>query len=297
MEVYEQFLRELDGSGQHLTDSVSEVDVADPEDVKALITSGSSDILVHFGQQDFLKRYQEFEEHLAEWKQQYPKLASADMRYDGQIVLQMQGDGGSAAAGPSAAQIAKAEGASLVAARPVAKPIASAKAPALKPAVVRSAVARPAAKPATKVSGSAALKPASSKAAGAKSTVLHPAVSKPAPVKPSGWKPAGTNLLASHAATPKAAAPKPVALNGAASKPVSTPKFTPAKSGRPAAKAGRPVAKTVGAKARPGSGMSAANEKVFARLAAEHRAELAREHKATTVSKNGRKAVKGGVAR
>ncbi len=83
MGIYEQFLRDLDGSGQHLTDSVSEVDVADPEDVKALITSGSTDILVHFGQEDFLKRYQEFEQHLEEWKQQYPKLASADMRYEG----------------------------------------------------------------------------------------------------------------------------------------------------------------------------------------------------------------------
>ena len=40
MEVYEQFMHELDGSGQRLTDSVSEVDVADPEDVKALITVG-----------------------------------------------------------------------------------------------------------------------------------------------------------------------------------------------------------------------------------------------------------------
>ena len=93
MEVYEQFMQDLDSAGQHLTNSVSEVDVADPEDVKALITSGSSDILVHFGQEKFLKRYQEFEQHLAEWKQQYPKLASADMRYEGQIVLEMQGDG------------------------------------------------------------------------------------------------------------------------------------------------------------------------------------------------------------
>ena len=97
MEIYEQFMHDLDGSGQRLTDSVSEVDVADPEDVKALITSGSSDMLVHFGQEKFLQRYQQFEEHLQEWKQQYPKLASADMRYDGQIVLEMQGDGKAAA--------------------------------------------------------------------------------------------------------------------------------------------------------------------------------------------------------
>ena len=88
--------------GSILTDSVSEVDVSDPEDVKALVTSGSSDILVHFGEEQFLKRYQEFEQHLPEWKQQYPKLASADMRYEGQIVLEMQGDGDAVAAGDKA---------------------------------------------------------------------------------------------------------------------------------------------------------------------------------------------------
>jgi cell division protein FtsQ len=58
--------------------------------VKALVTSDGTDVLVHFGDQDFLARYKSFEEHLPEWKQQYPKLASADMRYEDQIVLEMQ---------------------------------------------------------------------------------------------------------------------------------------------------------------------------------------------------------------
>jgi cell division protein FtsQ len=102
MDVYKQFIKELDGSGEKLTNSLSEVDVSNPEDVKALIASGSSDILVHFGDEAFLTRYREFQEHLPEWRQQYPKLASADMRYEGQIVLEMQG-GASVPAGDSAA--------------------------------------------------------------------------------------------------------------------------------------------------------------------------------------------------
>ncbi len=99
MQVYLEFMNELDSTGQHLTESVSEVDISDPEDLRALITAGGSDILVHFGQQKFLKRYEEFEQHLPEWKQAYPRLASADMRYEGQIVLGMQGDGGVSAGG------------------------------------------------------------------------------------------------------------------------------------------------------------------------------------------------------
>jgi cell division protein FtsQ len=94
MEIYKRFMTELDAGslahGQKLTETLSEVDVSNPEDVKALITTDGTDVLVHFGDQDFLARYKSFEEHLPEWRQQYPKLASADMRYEDQIVLEMQ---------------------------------------------------------------------------------------------------------------------------------------------------------------------------------------------------------------
>jgi len=89
MEIYRRFVKELNSSGEKITDNLSDVDVSDPEDVKALIQSGSMDILVHFGDEDFLTRYRHFQEHLPEWKQQYPKLSSADMRYDRQVVLEM----------------------------------------------------------------------------------------------------------------------------------------------------------------------------------------------------------------
>lgn len=94
MEIYRRFMRELDSSGEKISDNLSEVDVSSPEDVKALIASGSTDILVHFGEEDFLARYRHFQEHLPEWKQQYPKLASADMRYDRQVVLEMAAGAG-----------------------------------------------------------------------------------------------------------------------------------------------------------------------------------------------------------
>ncbi len=106
MEVYRQFMKDLDSGPDHLTNSLSEVDVSNTEDVKALVALGNSDVLVHFGDEAFLKRYKEFAAHLPEWRQQYPKLASADMRYDGQIVLEMQGGAGVPAAGDGAAPVA-----------------------------------------------------------------------------------------------------------------------------------------------------------------------------------------------
>ncbi|MFP5233446.1 MAG: cell division protein FtsQ/DivIB [Acidobacteriota bacterium] len=133
IQVYLQFMRALDGAGQHLTESVSEVDISDPEDLRALITSGGSDVLVHFGQEHFLKRYQEFEQHLPEWRQAYPRLASVDMRYQGQIVLGMQGGGGTAAGGvaqEAAAGVAPA--ASIRSALPPARNVKPAAASSLR---------------------------------------------------------------------------------------------------------------------------------------------------------------------
>ena len=48
-----------------------------------------ADILAHFGEDHFLERYQRYTAHIAEWRQQYPKLAAVDLRYDHQVVLEM----------------------------------------------------------------------------------------------------------------------------------------------------------------------------------------------------------------
>jgi cell division protein FtsQ len=108
MKIFSRFTSDLDSSGQKISEELSEVDLSNPEDVKALIPDHSNDILVHFGDTDFLERYRRFEEHLPEWRTTYPKLSSVDMRYERQVVLEMQpgsavpaagsGDAGSATA-------------------------------------------------------------------------------------------------------------------------------------------------------------------------------------------------------
>jgi len=90
MEVYRRFMLDMDSEGVKNSQLLSEVDVSNPEDVKALIPSGSTDILVHFGDEDFLARYKLYEQNLPVWKAQYPKLASVDTRYEHQMVLEMQ---------------------------------------------------------------------------------------------------------------------------------------------------------------------------------------------------------------
>jgi cell division protein FtsQ len=54
-----------------------------------LMPEQGTDILAHFGEDHFLDRFQRYKAHIAEWRQQYPKLAEVDLRYDQQVVLQM----------------------------------------------------------------------------------------------------------------------------------------------------------------------------------------------------------------
>ena len=89
MALYQRLLAELDANGQHISEQVSEIDLTDPEDARVFMPEQGGDILAHFGEDHFLERYQRYKAHIAEWRQQYPRLAAVDLRYDQQVVLEM----------------------------------------------------------------------------------------------------------------------------------------------------------------------------------------------------------------
>jgi cell division protein FtsQ len=98
--VYMRLMSELDSNGKHYSQNISEIDLTDPEDARALMQEPGRDILAHFGEDHFLERYLRYRDHIAEWRQQYPRLAAVDLRYDRQVVLQMaSGDQAATAAG------------------------------------------------------------------------------------------------------------------------------------------------------------------------------------------------------
>ena len=74
MRLYQQFVNDLDSGGSKVSSQLSEVDISDPEDVWALLPAQGNDIQVHFGDSDFLARYRSYQQHLPEWRQQYPHL-------------------------------------------------------------------------------------------------------------------------------------------------------------------------------------------------------------------------------
>jgi cell division protein FtsQ len=130
MKIYAKFTGDLDADGERVSQSLSEVDLSNPEDVKAVVPDHSSEVLVHFGEDNFLERYQKYEAHLAEWRAQYPRLSSVDMRYDRQAVLEMQ-PGSSVPVAPAASGLSEAGAAvTTPAAAPAKAPVAAAVHPA-----------------------------------------------------------------------------------------------------------------------------------------------------------------------
>lgn len=182
MDVYQHLVSELDSSGQHLSDQISEIDLSDPEDARVLMPEQGTDILAHFGSDHFLERYQRYKAHIAEWRQQYPKLAEVDLRYDQQVVLQMTGGGSAAPAKlmPSEAIDGSAEPPKPDASKPEVKADAPKPAAPKHVGSAKPATAHAQAKPVAKTKA-AKSKAAKSKAARKKHPDPKHTVKKPTP--------------------------------------------------------------------------------------------------------------------
>ena len=150
MAVYGRLIGDLDSTGQHLSQQISEIDLTDPEDARVVfMPEQGSDILAHFGDDQFLARYQRYKAHIAEWRQQYPHLASVDLRYEQQVVLEMTpGAGGSQTTTddgkPTSERLRTAEN------KAPSKPSAGVKAESSKKAAPHKAPAKPKSRKAAK---------------------------------------------------------------------------------------------------------------------------------------------------
>jgi cell division protein FtsQ len=87
MKIYNQLVSALDSSGAHYSQNLSEVDLSDPDDVKVMASDPGGEVLVHLGSSDFLDRFKIYVSHVQEWRQQFARLDSVDLRYEHQIVV------------------------------------------------------------------------------------------------------------------------------------------------------------------------------------------------------------------
>ncbi len=85
--LYRQFMQELSDGASTSGWLVSEVDLSDSDDLKAVMVQGQETILVHFGHQDFASRFQDFLTLLPDLRKANAKIYSVDLRYRNQVVV------------------------------------------------------------------------------------------------------------------------------------------------------------------------------------------------------------------
>src|SRR5579863_655228 len=87
MKAYNELVRELDSGGARYSQDLSEVDVSDLDNLKVRVNDPAGDVLVELGASDYLKRYRTYVSHVQEWRQQFQKLESVNLRYDNQVIV------------------------------------------------------------------------------------------------------------------------------------------------------------------------------------------------------------------
>ena len=87
MKTFMELTKELDADGSHSSQDLSEVDLSDPDDVKVTVSDPQGEVLVHLGSSNFADRFKIYKGHVQEWRQQFVRLDSVDLRYDRQVIV------------------------------------------------------------------------------------------------------------------------------------------------------------------------------------------------------------------
>jgi len=180
------------------------------------VNDPAGDVLLHLGSSNYLSRYKTYVGHVKEWRQQFQKLESVNLRYDNQVIVNPDMEGAPrtaalSAAAAKAAAVAGVKPAALVARvlpheAAIPKPVFELSPKKLDP---KLAAAK---KPAVKAKGKTVAKPAKAPTLAAKNAarVGHPVAQKTV-VK--------TQTAAPKPETKKLAQSAAPAANNAGSKP------------------------------------------------------------------------------
>jgi cell division protein FtsQ len=92
MQTYQEFIKDADLVRPGSSDRVSELDLSNPRDLKAVLTGLGSGtdaqaITVHFGQSDFTGKYRMLVENFAQWQANAGPVRSIDLQYSRQVVV------------------------------------------------------------------------------------------------------------------------------------------------------------------------------------------------------------------
>src|SRR5215475_235636 len=92
LKAYQEFLKSVELVKPASSDKISELDLSNPRDLRAVLTGlGSGDsargVTVHFGQSEFTKKYQMLVENFPQWQASAGQVRSIDLQYSKQVVV------------------------------------------------------------------------------------------------------------------------------------------------------------------------------------------------------------------
>jgi cell division protein FtsQ len=92
MQVYQEFMKDIDLVKPGSSERVSEADLGNPRDFCAVLTGFGTDgsapaITVHFGQSDFTGKYRTLVDNFTQWQASAGPVRAIDLRYSRQVVV------------------------------------------------------------------------------------------------------------------------------------------------------------------------------------------------------------------
>jgi cell division protein FtsQ len=92
MQIYQEFIRDVDLVRPGSSERVSEIDLANPKDLRAVMTgiAGANDaqaVTIQFGQGDFAGKFRMVVENFAQWQASNGRVRSIDLQYSRQVIL------------------------------------------------------------------------------------------------------------------------------------------------------------------------------------------------------------------
>lgn len=92
VQTYQDFLKDIDVVRANSSDRVSEIDLLNPRDLRAVMTgigaaNDAQAVSIQFGQSDFAAKYRLVVDNFAQWQASNGRVRSIDLQYSRQVIL------------------------------------------------------------------------------------------------------------------------------------------------------------------------------------------------------------------
>ncbi len=91
VELFLEFIADLDQNGKSYSAEISELDLSDADDLRASVADGDGAVYLHFGRGRYQEKFETYLEHRRLWQASGETVRAVDLRYRGQIVLNPEG--------------------------------------------------------------------------------------------------------------------------------------------------------------------------------------------------------------